>query len=116
MREIGRKLREPGKGIFEPVEHVVESDRDRLQLARPFRRRDAFVEPVRADALQRLGHRRQGPQTSLRHRDRDHRRGENSADQDHGNEQAELLFKLLIDRAILRHLNREGLPVCFGHD
>ena len=73
MGEVGRELREPGKRIFESVQHVVESDRDRLQFARPFRRKDALVEPVRADAFQRPGHRSQGPQAPFRHGDGNHR-------------------------------------------
>ena len=35
VREIGGELREPGKRIVETFEHLVESDSERLQLARP---------------------------------------------------------------------------------
>src|SRR6476646_12002728 len=43
MGEIGRELGETGEGTLEPVEHVVEGDRDRLQLPRPFCRRNSLV-------------------------------------------------------------------------
>jgi hypothetical protein len=50
MREVGRKLREPRKRIFEAIQHVVEGDCHRLEFAGPLRRRNAFVQAFRLDA------------------------------------------------------------------
>ena len=92
MGEIGGKLRKPRKRILEPVQHVVESDRERLKLARPAGGRHALIQMGRADPFERLGHFSERPQTALRDRDSDHRRGENAACQ-HNDEQNPEFFR-----------------------
>ena len=111
MGEIGRELGETGEGTLEPIEHVVEGDRDRLQLARPFRRRDSLVQSMRTDSLERLGHRRQGLQTAFRDRDRDHDGSENSREEDTGDQKTKLQRETFIFGAVLRYLNDVTLAV-----
>ena len=50
MGQIGRKLREPGKRIFEPVEHFIESQGEGSKLPRPSVGWNAFVQALRAEA------------------------------------------------------------------
>ena len=52
VREIGRKLREPGKRIVETFEHLVESGGERLQLARPPSGTDRLLQLVWPDSAE----------------------------------------------------------------
>ena len=83
MGEIGRKLREPRKGIVEPLEHIIESDGERLKLTRPTSRRDAFLQVGWVDPLERTRHFSQRTQATPGHRDRNQSRGKNAAREDY---------------------------------
>src|SRR5205807_4231433 len=56
VREIGGKLREPSKGIVEPLKHVVEGESQRLKLARPARRGDSLLQMCRVNTSERSRH------------------------------------------------------------
>ena len=105
MGEVCRKLREPCKRSLEPGQHVVESNRERVQLARPTGRRHAFAEMSRPDAFERMRHFSERTQSTLGDRDCDQSRGNHAARQHNDEQNAELSFDLFVARPVLRHLD-----------
>ena len=62
MRQVGGKLLQARDPLFQAVQHGVESERQDGEVPRPARRRDAFVQVLRRDALGHAGDREQGAQ------------------------------------------------------
>src|SRR5207245_347269 len=107
--EIGRELRESRKGVFESIQHFVESYRQRLELARPPARPHSFIQMSRPDLFERLRHFSERTQPSLGDSDRDYSRGEKTG-REHNNEQNPKLFlDFFVARPVLRYLDRERL-------
>src|SRR5205085_8357726 len=71
--DVRGELRKADKRIFEPRQHVVEGNRQRLKFARPADGGDALVELLRPDTLQGARHFTKRTQAALRHAPRDDR-------------------------------------------
>ena len=87
---VSRRLREAGKRILEAVEHFIESDRHRLQLARPLGRRDSFVQVTGSHSSERAGHFTERSQAAFGHGHSDDSGGENAATEHSGDQQPKL--------------------------
>ena len=79
VREVGGKLREPRKGIVQPLEHIIESDGEGLKLPRPVSRGHSLLQVSRSYAPKRPRHFSERSQAAFGDRDCDETRGQNTA-------------------------------------
>src|SRR5205823_2653605 len=109
--EVGRKLREPREGIVEPLQHGVESDGERLKLARPAGGGHALVQMSRSDSSERTRHFSERTQTAFGDGDRNQSRGKNAEGKHNSDQRAELLCESIVGRPILCDLDGVRLTV-----
>ncbi len=114
VREIGGKLRQPSKRIFEAGQHLVEADGERLDFIGPAGDGDAFVQMGRANAFHRLGQVLERAQTAPGHERSNAGTGQDSTTEHAGEQRRVMRGKPLVVRPILRQLQRQAFVPDFG--
>src|SRR5690349_20654121 len=109
MRQIGRKLRQSGEGIFEASEHFVVAHGERLQFFRPAIDWHSFMEARRTGAIDRLSKISERPQDAAGHKERDARTSDHRATDNPSEKQGITSSKLLVMCSVLGELQRQLL-------